>query len=316
MMHALTGVNALLKMFYTTKEIIGNCPKMNRLGKKKLGRDVHHRIIFLQFLISAFRERLPVFFNREPITVNRERLSYRLVVFVVRESEKKESGTKLDVTKSDILGFFYRYPIRAIPVIEKKKIIGILLKDTLTARTSTLSELNVPMKKVISEHLISVDTQKDYHALQNLLQNFKKVETIPALDRQGRLVLNLNKSDLICMWEDLPMMYELEWKKLFDGFSYPVIITNEKGCIEYTNHAFSDIVIVGRGRKIQGKPLIDVIPDIPLMQDVPVIGQRVVIDGENFTCDVMPMSNGGNGTVYLIRSDSSDICQKQTVIFE
>jgi hypothetical protein len=27
----LTGVNALLKMFYTTKEIIGNCPKMNRL---------------------------------------------------------------------------------------------------------------------------------------------------------------------------------------------------------------------------------------------------------------------------------------------
>jgi hypothetical protein len=31
MMHALEGVNALLKMFYTTKEIIGNCPKMNRL---------------------------------------------------------------------------------------------------------------------------------------------------------------------------------------------------------------------------------------------------------------------------------------------
>jgi hypothetical protein len=31
MMHALTGVNALLKMFYTTKEITGNCPKMNRL---------------------------------------------------------------------------------------------------------------------------------------------------------------------------------------------------------------------------------------------------------------------------------------------
>jgi hypothetical protein len=31
MIHALTGVNALLKMFYTTKEIIGNCPKMNRL---------------------------------------------------------------------------------------------------------------------------------------------------------------------------------------------------------------------------------------------------------------------------------------------
>jgi hypothetical protein len=33
MMHALTGVNALLKMFYTTKEIIGNCPKMNRPRK-------------------------------------------------------------------------------------------------------------------------------------------------------------------------------------------------------------------------------------------------------------------------------------------
>ncbi len=31
MMHALTGVNVLLKMFDTTKEIIGNCPKVNRL---------------------------------------------------------------------------------------------------------------------------------------------------------------------------------------------------------------------------------------------------------------------------------------------
>jgi hypothetical protein len=31
MMHALTGVNALLKTFYTTKEIIENCPKINRL---------------------------------------------------------------------------------------------------------------------------------------------------------------------------------------------------------------------------------------------------------------------------------------------
>ncbi len=218
----------------------------------------------------------------------------------MRESEKK-----LDVTKSDILGFFYRYPIRAIPVIEKKKIIGILLKDTLTARTSTLSELNVPMKKVISEHLIPVDTQKDYHALQNLLQNFKKVETIPALDQQGRLSATLSKSDLICMWEDLPRMYELEWKRLFDGFSYPVVITNEKGCIEYTNHSFSDIIIVGRGRKIQGKPIIDVLPNIPLTQKTPVIGQSMVIDGENFVCDVMPMSHGSNGTVYLIRTSGT-----------
>jgi hypothetical protein len=34
MMHdVLTGVNALLKMFYTTKEIIGNCPKMGGVPK-------------------------------------------------------------------------------------------------------------------------------------------------------------------------------------------------------------------------------------------------------------------------------------------
>jgi hypothetical protein len=40
MMYALTGVNALLKMFYTTKEIIGNCPKMNRLLKLGLSNGV------------------------------------------------------------------------------------------------------------------------------------------------------------------------------------------------------------------------------------------------------------------------------------
>jgi len=214
----------------------------------------------------------------------------------------RESGKKENITKSDILGFFYRYPIKAIPVMEKKKIVGILLKDTLTARSSTISELNVPMKKVISEHLIPVDTQKDYHALQNLLQNFKKVETIPALDQQGKLVANLSKSDLICIWEDHPRMYELEWKKLFDGCPYPVIIIDEKGYIEYTNSAFSKIVIIGRGRKIQGKAITDVIANIPLMQDSPVIGQPMVIDGEDFICDMIPMSHGASGAVYLIRT--------------
>ncbi|OIP42445.1 hypothetical protein AUJ95_01720 [Candidatus Desantisbacteria bacterium CG2_30_40_21] len=220
----------------------------------------------------------------------------------MRESGKKESAAKSNITKSDILGFFYRYPIRAIPVMEKKKIIGILLKDTLTARSSTISELNVPMKKVISEHLIPVDTQKDYHALQNLLQNFKKVKTIPALDQQGRLVATLSKSDLICLWEDHPLMRELEWKRLFDGFSYTVIITDEKGYIEYTNPAFSDIIIIGRGKKIHGKLITDVLAGIPLMQGTPVIGQLMVIDGEDFICDAMPMNHGGNGVVYLIRA--------------
>ncbi|MBI4753123.1 hypothetical protein HY793_01960 [Candidatus Desantisbacteria bacterium] len=214
----------------------------------------------------------------------------------------RESGKKESVTKSDILGFFYRYPIRAIPIMEKKKIIGILLKDTLTARSSTISELNVPMKKIISEHLIPVDTQKDYHALQNLLQNFKKVETIPALDQQGRLVATLSKSDLICLWENHPSMHELEWKRLFDGFPYTVIITDEKGCIEYTNPAFSDIIIIGRGKKIHGRHLADVLEGIPLIQKLPVIGQPMVIDGEDFICDVIPMSHGGKETMYLIRA--------------
>jgi hypothetical protein len=60
-MHALTGVNALLKMFYTTKEIIGNCPKMNRLKMFLLGAMLSFVIILFSF--SLF-EKIEIDFER------------------------------------------------------------------------------------------------------------------------------------------------------------------------------------------------------------------------------------------------------------
>jgi hypothetical protein len=60
-MHALTGVNALLKMFYTTKEIIGNCPKMNRLKMFLLGAMLPFVIILFSF--SLF-EKIEIDFER------------------------------------------------------------------------------------------------------------------------------------------------------------------------------------------------------------------------------------------------------------
>jgi PAS domain-containing protein len=218
----------------------------------------------------------------------------------------KKQGVKKEIgTKSDVLGFFYRYPIKTIPVVNmnKKKILGILLKDTLTARASTISELSTPMKQVIKEHLIPVDTKKDYHALQNLLQNFKRVETIPVLNLQGKLVDNWNKSDLICIWEEYPKICELEWKRLFDKSPYPVIITDKDNCIEYFNPVFSDKVITGRGRKIYGRNIQEIIPNVPEVTEKPVTGKLVVLCEEEFICDVIPMgaTNERSGSLYIMR---------------
>jgi hypothetical protein len=49
MMHALTGVNALLKMFYTTKEIIGNYPKMNRLENNRFDKYFSFSLTYFDF---------------------------------------------------------------------------------------------------------------------------------------------------------------------------------------------------------------------------------------------------------------------------
>jgi hypothetical protein len=62
MMHALTGVNALLKMFYTTKEIIGNFPKMNRLKNINLFVKMIENRCFMHHNLDAFA--LCIFGNR------------------------------------------------------------------------------------------------------------------------------------------------------------------------------------------------------------------------------------------------------------
>ncbi len=213
---------------------------------------------------------------------------------------KKERGTKID-----ILSFFYKYPIKSLPVVDKDKcIIGILLKDSLIASSSVTSNLATPLTKVISNHLIPVILEKDYQILQGLLQNFKKVKTLPVIDTKGRVIDYWNRFDLICAWEGYPNLSGQQYETLFSNFPYPVVIVDSELKITYINLAGSELIITGPGRKTIGKPLSEIFPSLKIITNSPIINERIFIEGEEFIYDGVPIEKGEEeivGAIYLLR---------------
>lgn len=214
---------------------------------------------------------------------------------------KRERGTKID-----ILSFFYKYPIKNLPVVDKDKcIVGVLLKDSLIASSSVTSNLATPLTKVISNHLIPVILEKDYQILQGLLQNFKKVKTLPVIDIKGSVVDYWNRFDLICAWEGYPNLAGQQFEALFSNFPYPVIIVDSELKITYINLAGSELIITGRGRKITGKLFSEIFPSLKTITDAPMINERILIEGEEFIYDGVPIKKGEEtvGTIYLLRRE-------------
>lgn len=215
---------------------------------------------------------------------------------------KKDRGTKID-----ILGFFYKYPIKNLPVVDKDKcIIGVLVKDSLIASSAITSNLDTPVTKVITNHLIPVNLEKDYQVLQGLLQNFKKVQTLPVIDTRGRVVDYWSRFDLICAWEGYPDVNGQQFETLFSNFPYPVVIINNDLEITYINPVGSELVITGRGRKITGKSINEVFPSLKNVVSSSLINERLFIEGEEFIYDGVPIKKEEEtvGAVYLLRKSN------------
>lgn len=213
---------------------------------------------------------------------------------------KKERGTKID-----ILSFFYKYPIKNLPVVDKNKcIVGVLLKDSLIASSSVTSNLSTPLPKVISNHLIPVILERDYQILQGLLQNFKKVKIIPVIDMKGNVVDYWNKFEVICAWEGYPDLGIQQYETLFSNFPYPIVIVDNNLKVTYINLAGNELVITGRGRKIIGKFLHEVFPFLKNVNKSPIINEKILIEGEEFIYDAIPIKKGEEeigGTIYMLR---------------
>lgn len=207
-------------------------------------------------------------------------------------------------TKANILGFFYRYPIKALPVVNKeRRIIGLLHKENLTASATVTANLNLPLRQVVKEYLVAVDVEKDYWALQTLLANFKKLNTLPVIDLQGKVVDYWERVELICSWEGTPSIAKKEWANLFDAFPYPVIIIDLSNQIIYLNQPAEGLFITGRGRKIIGKSLPELISGLTIVENNPLLNQSIWIEGEAFSFDGVPINRGSHriGTIYLLR---------------
>lgn len=217
---------------------------------------------------------------------------------VTTHSQNKEPATKVN-----ILGLFYRFPIKTLPVVDKdKKIIGLLHKEDLIA-SATVANLNLPLKQVIKEHLVQVNVEKDYRAFQTLLINFKKLDTLPVIDIQGKVVDYWKKFDLISNWENCPTLAQKEWECLFNAFPYPVIIVDKSAKIDYLNPQAEGLIITGRGRKILGKSISQFIDGLSCVETLPLINKDLWIEGEAFCYDGIAIFKNGHrtGTIYLLR---------------
>jgi hypothetical protein len=217
--------------------------------------------------------------------------------------------SKVPLTKSELLKYFYRYPIVAIPIVNKdKKIIGILTKKDLIAISGELSNLNTSLSKVTPECMIPIDTEKDFNVLQGFIMNYKKIDTLPVIDDRGKLVAFWRKIDLICAWEGESIFSHRDWSMIFDEFRNPAVLTDFDGKIVYFNPKFQDLFLKDKKRlKFLGKPLSSVVKSLPVEIEKPIHNGSVKIKGQNFSYDGIPLirENFLIGILYIF-SDLKD----------
>ncbi len=201
-------------------------------------------------------------------------------------------------TKKDILGVFYRYPIKILPVVDNHgKFVGILNKDDLIASSSKVDDLKKPLKKVIFDHLIPVSNSRDIPILQNLLQNFLKINIIPVFNKEGKIVDWWEKFDVICQWEGFSLLEIMS--QIFNYASFGVLIVNNEGRIAYHNQLLRKLLKIGR-KKILGEQATKFI-DIDTTKPLITSGQFIYF-GEEFNYNTFMVNKTDNpkGRVYLI----------------
>ncbi|MDI6703233.1 MAG: helix-turn-helix domain-containing protein [bacterium] len=204
------------------------------------------------------------------------------------------------LTKTDILKFFCRYPIRIIPIVNKeKKIIGLLRKSDVVAGTPVVSSLNTSIKEVISSHIIPVAQDQEVSEFQNLLTNFRKATVFPVIDEKGHLVDFWDKTDLICTFlEKNPYLKAKE--EMFTHFSNPVIFVDRERKITYINpKAKAEF----RLKDVIGKQIDKVICPITIVDKTPIENCHIKIDNQEFTYDASPILRGKYlvGAMYIFR---------------
>lgn len=206
------------------------------------------------------------------------------------------------LTKTDILKFFCRYPIKAIPVVNKeKKIIGLLRKSDVVAGTPVVSSLNTPIREVISSYITSVvqDQDQESDELQNLLTDFRNGTVFPVIDERGHLVDFWDRIDLICTFSEKSPYLKVR-EDMFTHFPNPVIFVDREGKITYLNpKATAEFRLKdGIGRQID-----KVICPISIVDKTPVENCQIEIDSEEFTYDASPILKGKYlvGAMYIFR---------------
>lgn len=106
-----------------------------------------------------------------------------------------------DATVGDALALMHEYHIGGIPVVDdERRLVGIVTNRDLRFE----SDLSRPVEHVMtSENLVTTDQQTDLAAASRILQE-NKIEKLPVVDKEGRLVGLITYKD-ITKAKDKPM---------------------------------------------------------------------------------------------------------------
>ncbi|MEW5767098.1 MAG: CBS domain-containing protein [bacterium] len=105
------------------------------------------------------------------------------------------------LSKGDLLKLFYRYSLQIIPVVDDdKRIIGFLRKSDLIAASGIVKDLNSPVDELIRVNLSQIKPQEDLDQLTDAIQNFKRIESLPVINQEGKIIDAWDKIDLMLAW--------------------------------------------------------------------------------------------------------------------
>ncbi|MDI6785442.1 MAG: helix-turn-helix domain-containing protein [bacterium] len=161
----------------------------------------------------------------------------------------------------DLLKYFCGYGLSSIPVINKsKKLIGILKKENLIATSSSVVNLEKPLKEFTTKNITSINFLEDSKALSNLVLNCEHIREIPVINEEGILIDFWTPQEIFLSLNNNISFSVNSWRKIFDNFPCISIFVDHLGKIILANKLAKKYLF--EGIEVQDKEISKICPDL------------------------------------------------------
>jgi transcriptional regulator with PAS, ATPase and Fis domain len=192
--------------------------------------------------------------------------------------EKKEERLKL----KDLLKYICGYGLNIIPIVDKnKRLVGVITKENLIATSSTIINLEKPLKEFIANNIVKINLPKDFQILLNLSKDYQKIKEIPVIDEEGNLIDYWNVKEILLSIDQEVIFSAVSWKKIFNELPLITIITDKRGRIILGNRFAKEHIF--KNKEWKNNFLSEIIPQLDKISERKKL-KKLSIEGEKYSC--------------------------------